>query len=145
VQRLTAALSGTDARGRIALRSQHAVLTWPRMFLKPLAAESLRADFAWTREGREWRLDTQDLRLERPGLVAHGSAGLNYVSAAVSPYLALNLDVDSADMRLVPDVLPVGRPQGAVARVARAGVRRRRSDRSRRVARSDPQVSVPLR
>jgi uncharacterized protein (TIGR02099 family) len=109
VQRLTAVLSGTDERGRISLRSEHAGLQWPRMFVTPLLAEELHGDFDWTREGREWRLAGHDLTIERPGLKAHGNAELHYVSPAVSPYLVLDLDVDSADARLVPEFLPVGR------------------------------------
>jgi uncharacterized protein (TIGR02099 family) len=109
VQRLTAVVSGTDERGRISLRSEHAVLRWPRMFLAPLLAGELRGDFDWTRDGREWRLAGHDLRIERPGLAARGSGELRYVSAARSPYLVLDLDVDAADARLVQEFLPAGR------------------------------------
>jgi uncharacterized protein (TIGR02099 family) len=109
IQRLTAALSGTDERGRIALRSQHAALLWPRMFAEPLLAERLRGDFDWVRDDREWRLTGHDLELERPGLAAHGGLELRFVSTALAPHLVVDAQVVSGDVRLVPAFLPIGR------------------------------------
>jgi uncharacterized protein (TIGR02099 family) len=108
---VTATLSGTDERGRLALRLQHGALTWPAMFREPLTVDELHADLDWRRDGRTWILEGRDLRVERPDAQANGDLELRFVNAHVSPELYLDADVQVRDIAIVPDFLPVGRLQ----------------------------------
>jgi uncharacterized protein YhdP len=109
VRGLTATLSGTDERGRVAIKAHHPALQWPRMFVDSLFADELDADVDWHREDRTWVLTGDRLQLARPDLKANGNFELRLVSRAVSPELRFDVDGEVDDVSIVPQFLPVGR------------------------------------
>ncbi len=106
---LTATLSGTDQRGRIALRAVNPGFTWPRFFIQPIVAKDLTADIDWQREGRVWTFASPAAAVEHAHGRAHGAFTLAFEGREVSPLLTLDATADIDDLSMVRSVLPIGR------------------------------------
>lgn len=106
---LTATLSGTDERGRIALRAVNPGFTWPRLFTQPIVAKKLTADVDWQREGSVWTLAAPAAAVEHAHGRARGSFALSLEGREVSPVLTLDATADIDDLSMVRSVLPIGR------------------------------------
>jgi len=104
---ITAVLSGTDQRGRLALRASGARFNLPRLFAEPLATQRLAADVEWRRADDAWILRSNSLAIEHEMARARGTFELTLPDGRASPVLAMTVQVDSADVRLVPRVLPI--------------------------------------
>ena len=109
VSGITATLSGTDERGRIALRAAAPSLEWPRMFREPIVLSRADAELDWRRDGRDWVLAATDIVLSHPQASAQGGFELRLDPGLRSPVLALDARVEHLDAALVPRVLPLGR------------------------------------
>lgn len=106
---LTARVSGTHERGRIALRADQPSFDWPRWFRAPLSASRAAGDVDWHREGRAWVLSAPQLSVTHPQALAQGAITLRLPGRGQSPYLDLEARVDRLDATLVGSVLPIGR------------------------------------
>jgi uncharacterized protein YhdP len=109
VRGLTARASGTQERGRVALRAVAPVFEWPRWFRAPLEAELAEGDVDWHRDGREWVLSSPQLSLRHAQAAAQGEFTLRLPGRGRSPRLDLEARVERLDATLVARVLPVGR------------------------------------
>jgi uncharacterized protein (TIGR02099 family) len=108
---ITARVSGTDQRGRIALRAEAPSFEWPRLFRAPIVATRATADVDWHRDGSDWVLSSQDVQLVHPQAAASASATLRLPLRGRSPVLDAEVSVERLDVALVRGVLPVGRMQ----------------------------------
>jgi uncharacterized protein (TIGR02099 family) len=108
VSGLTAVLSGTDQRGRIALRAQRAAFALPRMFREPIAVDSAAGDIDWRREEGAWILSSRDLSIANPMTAVNTEFRFQFTRRGVPPELDLDARVDRVDARLVRQVLPLG-------------------------------------
>lgn len=106
---MTAVASGTDQRGRIALRARAPAFEWPRMFRAPLSAERVEGDVDWRREGPAWLFSSPGLSVAHPQAVARGAVTLRVPGRGQSPVLDLDVRVERLDATLVGRVLPIGR------------------------------------
>jgi uncharacterized protein (TIGR02099 family) len=106
---LTARISGTEQRGRLALRARSASFEWPRYFRAPLSVERAEGDLDWRRDGRAWVLTSPQVSVTHPQAVAHGALTLRVPGRGQSPYLDLEARVERLDATLVGSVLPIGR------------------------------------
>ncbi len=123
VSGLTARVSGTDAGGRIALRSQATVFDWPRVFRWPITLREATADVDWHRTDRTWTLGTRAARLSQPTAQASGSFQLVVPPKPESPVLTIHARVDGSDASITPQFLPANRLKGhALAWLDRAFV-----------------------
>ena len=109
VSGLTAALSGTDERGRIGLHAQDLVFDWPRQFREPIAGVHADGEIDWRRDGNAWVLSSTSVQLTHPQAQARASFDFTFERATVSPLLTLDAEVAWLDVALVRRVLPVGR------------------------------------
>ncbi|HVN42368.1 MAG TPA: DUF3971 domain-containing protein, partial [Steroidobacteraceae bacterium] len=107
VSGLTAVLSGTDQRGRVALRSTGATLNVPWTFGEPLATQRLTADLEWARGPGAWVVRATDFAVQHEMARARGAFVLTLPEGRASPVLEMTAQVDSADVRIVPRVLPL--------------------------------------
>jgi uncharacterized protein (TIGR02099 family) len=106
---LTARISGTEQRGRLALRARSPSFEWPRYFRAPLSVERAEGDLDWRREGRAWLLSLPRVSVTHPQLVARGALTLRLPGRGRSPHLDLEARVERLDATLVSGVLPIGR------------------------------------
>ena len=106
---ITATLSGTDERGRIALQADAPSLDWPRMFREPIVLSRAVAEMDWRREGRDWVLAAPEIVLSHPQASVQGSFEVRLDPGLRSPVLALDARVEQLDAALVSRVLPAGR------------------------------------
>jgi len=106
---LTASISGTQERGRIALRAVAPSFEWPRWFRAPLAADRLEGDVDWRRDGGDWVLSSPGLSVKHARAEAQGELTLRLPGHGRSPYLDLEARVERLDATLVASVLPIGR------------------------------------
>lgn len=108
---LTASFSGTEQRGRLALRAESPSVEWPRLFRAPISAQRVDADIDWRRDGAAWIVASDDASVIHPQASAGGSFELHFGLRGRSPVLTLEAHVDRLEAALVPHVLPVGRLQ----------------------------------
>ena len=108
---LTARLSGTEQRGRIALRSDQPTFEWPHLFAEPIAVARLEGDADWRRDGRAWILQSSRVAVSDPRVAGECSIALRLPGGGESPYLDLDARVDRADATLTPHVVPYGHMQ----------------------------------
>ena len=106
---LTARVSGTEQRGRLALRARDPSFEWPRWFREPLTAGRLDGDLDWQRESGEWVFTSGRLSVTHPQAAADGTLALRFPGRGRSPYLELDARIERLDATLVRRVLPVGR------------------------------------
>jgi uncharacterized protein (TIGR02099 family) len=106
---ITATLSGTDQRGRIALHADAPSLEWPRMFREPIVLSRAVAELDWRREGRDWVLAAPEIVLSHPQASVQGGFELRLDPGLRSPVLVLDAQVEQLDATLVSRVLPAGR------------------------------------
>jgi len=106
---LTARASGTQERGRIALRSVSPSFEWPRWFRAPIEAERAEGDVDWRRDGSEWVVSSSQLSVQHPKAVAQGELTLRLPGRGRSPHLDLEVRVERLDATIVNSVLPIGR------------------------------------
>jgi uncharacterized protein (TIGR02099 family) len=106
---LTAALSGTDQRGRIALASNSLSFEWPRLFREPLGLQRADAEIDWRREGAELVVSSSDASLALKGGRADGSIEMRFGKGSDYPQLVTEARVTGGDVRSVRDFLPIGR------------------------------------
>jgi uncharacterized protein (TIGR02099 family) len=106
---LTARASGTQERGRIALRSVSPSFEWPRWFRAPIEVERAEGDVDWRREGGEWVVSSSQLSVQHPKAVAQGELTLRLPGRGRSPHLDLEARVERLDATIVNSVLPIGR------------------------------------
>jgi uncharacterized protein YhdP len=99
VRGLTATLSGTDERGRVAIKAHHPALQWPGMFVEACPPTSLTPTSIGTARTARWVLTGDRLQLARPDLKANGNFELRLVSRAVSPELRFDVDARSMTCR----------------------------------------------
>ena len=109
VSGISARMSGTDQRGRIALSADSPSFDWPRWLREPIAAERVAGEVDWRRESGGWVFASPELGITHPQAVAHGSLELRVPGRGRSPYLDLEARVERLDATLVRSVLPVGR------------------------------------
>jgi len=105
---LSGVASGTDQRGRIALRARSLSFDLPHMFREPIAGAAVSADIDWRREGRQWVLASGPVTVEHPGARARGTFEYRYERPGVSPWLTVDAEVEGADVALAGRVLPYG-------------------------------------
>jgi uncharacterized protein (TIGR02099 family) len=103
---ITAVLSGTDERGRVALRSTGVGFALPRLFPKPFELRRVTADADWRREGTALTIESGAAGIEHERARANGRFTLRLDRPGVSPFLDLEADVTDADARLTPDCIP---------------------------------------
>jgi len=108
VSGMTAAVSGTDERGRIGLRAQ-AWLSTGRASSRAHRGLARGGDVDWRRDGNAWVLSARSVQLTHPQAQARASFDFTFERPAVSPLLTLDATVDWLDVALVRRVLPVGR------------------------------------
>jgi uncharacterized protein (TIGR02099 family) len=109
VSGLTAAVSGTDERGRIGLHANDLAFDWPRQFREPIARVRAEGEIDWRRDGSAWVLSSRSVQLTHPQAQARASFDFTFERPAVSPLLTLDATVEWLDVALVRQVLPVGR------------------------------------
>lgn len=106
---VTATVEGNSQTGRLRLRARDAAFEWPRLFTAPLRIVRADADVEWRRDGDRWIVATRGARLEHPQARATVAAQLQIAGPGVSPVLALDAQVDEADVAAVPLFIPYGR------------------------------------
>ncbi len=108
---LTASLSGTEQRGRIALRATSPAFEWPRMFRAPIVLERADAEFDWHRDGAAWVFSSPSVSVTHAAGTAQGALELRFGRGRDYPYLVADARVSGGDVRAVGRFLPVGRMQ----------------------------------
>ena len=106
---LTATLSGTDERGRMALPAQAPTFEWPRMFRAPIALERVETEVDWWREGTAWVLHAGRVGLVHASGTADGSLELRLGHGPGLPFLTAEASVGRFDVAAVRQFLPAGR------------------------------------
>ncbi len=106
---ITAHFSGTEQRGRLALRATSPSVEWPRLFRAPLELERADADIDWRRDGAAWVLASGQAALAHAAASAQGSIELRLERGGVSPHLTVDATVQRFDVATLPAFLPVGR------------------------------------
>jgi len=106
---LTARLSGTEQRGRLALTAQSPSFDWPRMFRTPIAIERADAEIDWRRDGPEWVVSSPKVAVALAGGTAEGSIEMRFARGRDYPQLVTEARVTGGDVRAVRDFLPAGR------------------------------------
>ena len=105
----TVRASGTERRGRIALRAESPSFDWPRLFREPLKVVRAEGEIDWRRENRAWVLHSALIALSHPQASAQCAITISLPGGGRSPYLDLDARVERLDATLVRSVLPVGR------------------------------------
>jgi uncharacterized protein (TIGR02099 family) len=108
---VTARLSGTEQRGRIALRSDQPAFEWPHLFTEPITVARVEGDVDWRRDGRAWILQSTRVAVSDPRVAGECAITLRLPGGGLSPYLDLDARVDRADATLTPHVVPYGHLQ----------------------------------
>lgn len=106
---LTASLSGTEQRGRIALPALAPTFEWPRMFRAPIAIERVDAEVDWRRDGAAWVVGSPQVALAHAAGSAEGRFELRLGRGDGLPFLVGEARVDRLDVAAVRAFLPVGR------------------------------------
>jgi len=111
---LTATITGTDTRGRVALRSPSLDFRWPRMFTAAAGPIGVTGDIEWHRDGRAWVFASRKMTVDHAEAHAHGGFELRYTGRAdggrTDPSrLRVDARVERADAALVRAFLPYGR------------------------------------
>jgi uncharacterized protein (TIGR02099 family) len=116
VSGVTARLSGTEERGRIALRAGQPAFEWPRRFPEPLTVARVEGDIDWQRDGRAWILQSPRIVVDDPRVAGDCSIKLRLPGGGQSPWLDLDARVERGDATLTPHVIPYGQMQpGSIA------------------------------
>ena len=105
---LTGVVSGTDQHGRIALRSSSLAFDLPGIFREPISDVDVSGDIDWRREGAQWVLTSGPVTVEHPHARASGTFEFRYERPGVSPLLAMDIDVQGADVAFAGNVMPYG-------------------------------------
>lgn len=105
---LTGVVSGTDQHGRIALRSNSLGFDLPRIFREPIANVAASGDIDWRREGEQWVLSSGPVTVEHPHARASGTFEFRYERPGISPFLAMDIDVQGGDVAFAGNVMPYG-------------------------------------
>jgi uncharacterized protein (TIGR02099 family) len=100
---------GNDSEGRFVLQADEASLDWPRLFRAPLAVQSAAASGSWRREGKGWRVVSEDVVVEDPRAAVRGRLALYLEPGSPSPVLEAKASVSRAKASVVHEVLPIGR------------------------------------
>jgi uncharacterized protein (TIGR02099 family) len=108
VSGLTGVVSGTDQRGRIALRSKSLAFDLPRIFRERISGVSMSGDVDWHREGEQWVLASGPITVVHPHARASGKFEYRYERPAVSPVLSMEVDVQDGDVAFAGNLLPYG-------------------------------------
>jgi len=106
---LTASLSGTEQRGRVALPGLAPTFEWPRMFRKPIAIQRVESEVDWWRDGAAWVVGSPQVALEHAAGKAEGGFELRLGRGPGLPFLAAEARVGRFDVTAVRQFLPVGR------------------------------------
>ena len=106
---LTASLSGTEQRGRIALPGLAPTFEWPRMFREPIAIERVESEVDWWRDDAAWVVGSPRVALTHEAAAAEGSFELRLGRGPGLPFLAAEARVERLDAAAVRQFLPVGR------------------------------------
>jgi uncharacterized protein (TIGR02099 family) len=109
VSGLTASLSGTEQRGRIALPGLAPTFEWPRLFREPITLERVESEVDWRRDGAVWVVGSPQVALAHSAGTAEGSFELRLARAHGLPFLVAEARVDRLDAAAVRRFLPVGR------------------------------------
>jgi uncharacterized protein (TIGR02099 family) len=108
---LSARVSGTEERGRIALDARAPSFEWPRLFRSPLVPEHVQAQVDWRRDGADWVLASDDVDLRHAAGEARGRFELRLGAGPGGPLLVAEAEVPRLDIAALPQFLPVGRMQ----------------------------------
>jgi uncharacterized protein (TIGR02099 family) len=108
IEGLSGVVSGTDQRGRIALRSGALAFDLPRMFREPIAGVAITTDVDWHREGAQWVLASGLTTVKHPHASATGTFEYRYERPGLSPMLTMDAYVQGADVAYAGNVLPYG-------------------------------------
>jgi uncharacterized protein (TIGR02099 family) len=106
---LTASLSGTEQRGRIALPGPAPTFEWPRMFREPIALERVETELDWWRDGAAWAVGSRHVALAHAAGAAEGSIELRLGRGPGLPFLTAEARVARFDAAAVRRFLPAGR------------------------------------
>lgn len=106
---VTASLSGTEQRGRIALPGLAPTFEWPRMFRETIALERVATEVDWRRDGATWVLGSPQVALAHSAGTAEGSFEFQLGRGNGLPFLTAEARVDGLDVAAVRRFLPVGR------------------------------------
>jgi uncharacterized protein (TIGR02099 family) len=106
---LTATITGTDTRGRAALRSRSLDFRWPRMFTAAAGPIGVTGDVEWHRDGRAWVFASRKMTIEHAQAHAHGGFELRYVGGTHPSRLRVDASLERADAAIVRAFLPYGR------------------------------------
>ena len=106
---LTASLSGTEQRGRVALPGLAPTFEWPRMFRKPIEIRRVESEVDWWRDGAAWVVGSPQVELTHAVGTAEGSFELRFGRGPGLPFLAAEARVGRFDVAAVRQFLPVGR------------------------------------
>jgi len=106
---LTAQLSGTDQRGRIALDAVEPSFDLPRLFREPIVLGRASAMIDWWRDGAVWVLSTRGATLARESATAQGDAEIRLGRGRNYPQLVADARVEGFDVTAVRGFVPVGR------------------------------------
>ncbi len=111
IQGLDGSVDANQDGGNARLRMQDGAVALPTVFEAPsLPVSSLDARLSWSRGGDgQWDLQGSQIRLATPD--AAGSVNLRYTTQAAGPgLLDLSARLDRAQLRAVPQYLPLGIP-----------------------------------
>jgi len=106
---LTASLSGTEQRGRIALPAVAPSFEWPRMLREPIALDRADAEVDWWRDGATWVLGARQVSLVHASGAAEADFELRLGRGNGLPFLLAEARVQHFDVAAVRRLLPVGR------------------------------------
>jgi uncharacterized protein (TIGR02099 family) len=106
---VTASLSGTEERGRIALPGLAPTFEWPRMFRETIALERVATEVDWWRDGGTWVLGSPRVALAHSAGTAGGSFELRLGPDRGLPFLTAEARVEGLDVTAVRQFLPIGR------------------------------------
>lgn len=108
---LTAAVSGTEERGRVSLELADGSFDWPRWLRAPVGQIGGGGEIDWSRDGRAWVFRSAAVDVDHPMVRGRGAFELAVPPGDESPRLSLDAQVDEADARMVRQVVPIGRLQ----------------------------------
>lgn len=108
---MTAAVSGTNGFGRLSLELQDASFDWPRWLRASVGGFDAAGEIDWKRDGRAWVFRSRAVDVTHPMVRGHCAFELSFIPGGGSPHLSLDARVEDADVRLVRQVVPIGRLQ----------------------------------
>ena len=105
---LSGHLQGDLAQGRFEIEARDLAMDFPAMFTNPVRLSHAQGPLTWRRRGTGWWLETEGLQLSHAHVSGELAGKLHWPYGNSLPILDMGLAVESANLKHLPEFLPVG-------------------------------------